>query len=127
MVKPLAALVGRPNVGKSTLFNRLVGGRVAIVEDLPGTTRDRLYGDFEWRGRAIAVVDTGGIVPGTDEDVSESVFEQARLAIEEADVIVFLVDGRSGVTPVDDEIAALLRQTRKPVILAVNKLDNVRQ
>lgn len=127
MAKPLVALVGRPNVGKSTLFNRLVGERVAIVEDLPGTTRDRLYGEFEWRGREIAVVDTGGMVPGTDEDVSESVFEQAELAIDEADVIVFMVDSRAGITPVDEEIADLLRRTRKPLILAVNKTDNVKQ
>src|SRR5579872_6393979 len=105
MVKPLVALVGRPNVGKSTLFNRLVGERVAIVEDLPGTTRDRLYGEFEWRGRQIAVVDTGGIVPGAEDDVTESVFDQARLAIDEADVVLFLVDLREGTSPVDFEIA----------------------
>jgi len=87
MAKPLIALVGRPNVGKSTLFNRLIGERAAIVEDLPGTTRDRLYGEFEWRGRQIAVVDTGGMIPGVEEDISESVFEQAQLAIQEADAI----------------------------------------
>lgn len=127
MAKPLVALVGRPNVGKSTLFNRLVGERVAIVEDLPGTTRDRLYGEYEWRGRQVAVVDTGGIVPEADEPIAESVFEQAQVAIDEADVIVFVVDGRTGVTPVDDEIADLLRRTDKPVILAVNKLDNVQR
>ncbi|MGI8827760.1 MAG: ribosome biogenesis GTPase Der [Chloroflexota bacterium] len=127
MVKPLVALVGRPNVGKSTLFNRLVGERVAIVEDVPGTTRDRLYGEFEWRGRDVSVVDTGGIFPGSEEDVSESVFEQAQLAIDEADVIVFLTDGRSGPTPVDEEITDLLRRANKPVILAVNKADNIRQ
>jgi len=127
VARPLVALVGRPNVGKSTLFNRLVGARVAIVEDVPGTTRDRLYGDFEWRGRDIAVADTGGIVPGTEEGISESIFEQARLAIEEADVIIFMVDLRTGLTPVDEEIADLLRRTDKPVILAVNKADNVKQ
>lgn len=127
MVKPLIALVGRPNVGKSTLFNRLVGERVAIVEDLPGTTRDRLYGEFEWRGRHVAVVDTGGMVPGSDEDVSESIFEQARLAIDEADVIAFMVDLRAGVTPVDEEIVDILRRTEKPVLLVVNKADNLRQ
>jgi GTP-binding protein len=109
------------------LFNRLVGERVAIVEDLPGTTRDRLYGEFEWRGRDIAVVDTGGMVPEAEEDVTESVFEQARLAIEEADVIVFMVDQKAGVTPVDQDIAELLRRTSKPVILAVNKTDNLQQ
>ncbi|GAC1465671.1 MAG: ribosome biogenesis GTPase Der [Chloroflexota bacterium] len=127
MVKPLIALVGRPNVGKSTLFNRLVGERVAIVEDEPGTTRDRLYGEFEWRGREVSVVDTGGIVPGGDEDVHASIYEQAQLAIDEADVIVFMVDLKSGVTPVDMEIADMLRRTSKPVVLAVNKSDNVRQ
>src|SRR5437763_4915772 len=103
MVKPLVALVGRPNVGKSTLFNRLVGERAAIVEDLPGTTRDRLYGELEWRGRDIAVVDTGGLIPGTAEEVAESIFEQAQVAIEQADVILFMVDVRSGVVPVDEE------------------------
>ncbi len=127
MAKPLVALVGRPNVGKSTLFNRMVGERTAIVEDLPGTTRDRLYGEFDWRGREVAVVDTGGIVPGSGEEMEESIFDQARLAIEEADVIVFLVDLKAGVTPVDEEIADLLRRASKPVILAVNKADNVRQ
>src|SRR5947209_1340774 len=127
MAKPLIALVGRPNVGKSTLFNRLVGERSAIVEDLPGTTRDRLYGEFEWRGRRIAVVDTGGIIPGVEEDISESVFEQARLAIEEADVIVFVLDSRTGITPIDEEIAELLRRTRKPMVIAANKADNTKQ
>src|SRR5947209_3581100 len=127
VVKPLVALVGRPNVGKSTLFNRLVGERVAIVEDVPGTTRDRLYGDFDWRGRDVAVVDTGGIVPGGDEDVSQSVFEQAQVAIDEADVIVFITDLRAGVTPLDDDIADILRRTDKPVVLAVNKADSLKQ
>lgn len=127
MVKPLVALVGRPNVGKSTLFNRLVGERVAIVEDHPGTTRDRLYGELEWRGRDIALVDTGGMLPGIEEDVSESVFEQVGLAIEEADVVLFLVDGRTGITPVDAEIANLLRRSEKPLLLVVNKADNVTQ
>lgn len=127
MAKPLLALVGRTNVGKSTLFNRLVGERTAIVEDLPGTTRDRIYGELEWRGRTIAVVDTGGMVPGTDEDVSENVFEQAQLAIDEADVIAFMVDGRAGVTPIDEEIAQLLRRTDKPIVLTVNKSDNLKQ
>lgn len=126
MAKPLVALVGRPNVGKSTLFNRLVGERVAIVEDLPGTTRDRLYGEFEWRGRTAAVADTGGIIPDSDEDVSETVFDQARIAIQEADVIVFLVDVRTGPTAVDEQIADLLRRTQKPIVLAVNKADNAK-
>jgi GTPase len=119
--------VGRPNVGKSTLFNRLVGARVAIVEDFPGTTRDRLHGTFDWRGRIASVVDTGGIVPGVSEDVTESVFEQIQIAIEEADTIVFVLDSRTGVTPVDEDIADMLRRTSKPLILAVNKVDNVKQ
>jgi len=125
--KPLVALVGRPNVGKSTLFNRLVGERVAIVEDLPGTTRDRLYGEFEWNGRDLAIVDTGGLMPDSGEPIAESIFAQAQVAIEEADVIVFMGDVRSGATPLDREIADLLRRTRKPVVLAVNKADNVKQ
>jgi GTPase len=127
VTKPLVALVGRPNVGKSTLFNRLVGERVAIVEDLPGTTRDRIYGEYSWRGREVSVVDTGGIIPDADEEIAESIYDQAQLAIDEADVIVFLVDARTGITPVDQEIANLLRRAGKPVILATNKTDNVRQ
>ncbi|HEY8686903.1 MAG TPA: ribosome biogenesis GTPase Der [Chloroflexota bacterium] len=127
MAKPLIALVGRPNVGKSTLFNRLIGERAAIVEDLPGTTRDRLYGEFEWRGRQIAVVDTGGMIPGVEEDISESVFEQAQLAIQEADAIVFVLDSRTGITPVDQEISELLRRTRKPLVVVANKADNTKQ
>jgi len=127
MAKPLVALVGRPNVGKSTLFNRLIGERVAIVEDAPGTTRDRLYGDVEWRGREIIVIDTGGIVPGSNDEMPESVFEQARIAVEEADAIVFVVDLRAGLTPVDKEIAELLRRSRTPIVLTVNKADNVQQ
>ncbi|HZU14943.1 MAG TPA: ribosome biogenesis GTPase Der [Chloroflexota bacterium] len=127
MAKPLVALVGRPNVGKSTLFNRLVGQRIAIVEDVPGTTRDRLYGEYEWRGRTVAVVDTGGIVPQAGEDIAASVFDQAQIAIDEADVIVFVVDSRTGPTPVDDEIALLLRRAGKAIVLVVSKVDNVRQ
>ncbi|HZS94410.1 MAG TPA: ribosome biogenesis GTPase Der [Chloroflexota bacterium] len=127
MTKPLIALVGRPNVGKSTLFNRLVGERVAIVEDVPGTTRDRLYGEFEWNGRELAVVDTGGLLPDRAEPISEDIYAQAQVAIEEAEVIVFLVDVRTGATSLDREIADLLRRTRKPVVVAVNKADNVQQ
>ena len=127
MVKPLIALVGRPNVGKSTLFNRLVGGRVAIVEDLPGTTRDRLYGEFDWLGRDIAVVDTGGIVPGVEEDISQSIFVQAQIAVEEADLVLFMVDLRTGITPVDQEITEFLRRSSKPLLLVVNKADNLKQ
>lgn len=127
MPRPLVALVGRPNVGKSTLFNRLVGGRVAIVEDLPGTTRDRLFAEMEWRGRTMDVVDTGGILPGEGEDIPRHVFEQARLAMEDADVILLVTDQRAGVSPVDEEIADLLRRADKPALVVVNKADNVRQ
>ena len=127
MAKPLVALVGRPNVGQSTLFNRLVGARIAITEDLPGTTRDRLYGEFEWRGRNVGVVDTGGMLPGAEADIGRSVVRQARLAIDEADVIVFLADVKSGLTPIDVEIGNLLRRTSKPVILVANKADSLKQ
>lgn len=122
---PVVAVVGRPNVGKSTFINRMVGSREAIVHDMPGVTRDRLYMRADWNGRDFVVVDTGGIVPGTDEELLQSVEKQARLAIEEADVIIFLVDGESGVTPVDEDIANLLRAAKTPMILTVNKLDNV--
>ncbi|HEY9900334.1 MAG TPA: ribosome biogenesis GTPase Der [Pantanalinema sp.] len=122
---PVVAIVGRPNVGKSTFINRLVGSREAIVHDMPGVTRDRLYLRADWNGRDFVVVDTGGIVPGTDEELLQSVEKQAMLAVEEADVIVFVVDGEVGVTPVDEDIANLLRTSKKPLILAVNKLDNV--
>jgi GTP-binding protein len=144
--KPIVALVGRPNVGKSTLFNRLVGQRKAIVEDLAGTTRDRLYGDADWAGRDFIVVDTGGLeftlplspprerggeggVTGFQAGVASRLFlreirEQAEIAIAEAEVIVLLVDGEAGLTSADQDVAALLRRTDKPVILAVNKADN---
>ncbi len=139
--KPIVALVGRPNVGKSTLFNRLIGRRQAIVEDLPGTTRDRLYGDAEWAGRTFVVVDTGGIEPlkerggkvvsaaydplaSASKGFVAEIRNQAELAIEEADVIVFLVDVKEGLTAADEEVAAMLRNTDKPVILAANKADN---
>lgn len=124
MTKPLVALVGRPNVGKSRLFNRLIGQRKAIVEDLPGTTRDRLYGEYEWNGRPVALVDTGGLLSGNVEDLSKTVMAQASVAIDDADAIVLVVDVRDGVMGVDEDIAARLRQGGKPVVLAVNKADN---
>ncbi len=124
MAKPLVALVGRPNVGKSTLFNRIVGERVAIVEDVAGTTRDRLYSGAEWSGREFTLIDTGGLEITPGSDLARRVREQAELAIREADVVVFLVDSRQGATPEDVEIAGLLRQSQKPVILAANKADN---
>lgn len=125
MTKPLVALVGRPNVGKSTLFNRLIGQRLAIVEDLPGTTRDRIYGDSEWNGVAFALVDTGGLLPDAPEDdITGRVRQQAHLAIAEADVVVLLTDVKEGLTATDEAIAQILRRSRKPVLLAVNKADN---
>ncbi len=125
---PVVAIVGRPNVGKSTLFNRIVGdSRAAIVEDRARTTRDRLYGDAEWNGRRFVVVDTGGLELAPGDPIEEQVQLQARLAIGEADVIVFLVDAESGSTPADEDAAELLRRTTKPVLVAANKADNERR
>lgn len=124
MAKPLVAIVGRPNVGKSTLFNRLVGERLAIVEDLPGTTRDRLYAEAEWVGKPFVLVDTGGLVLDESDDISTRVRKQAEQAIADADAIVFLVDTLVGITVADYEIADLLRRTNKPVLLAANKADS---
>jgi GTP-binding protein len=124
---PVVAVVGRPNVGKSTLFNRILGSRTAIVEDRARTTRDRLYGDAEWNGRRFVVVDTGGLEIEPGDDIETKVQEQARLAIAEADVIVFVVDAAVGLTPADEETANLLRRARAPVLVAVNKADNERR
>jgi GTP-binding protein len=124
---PLVAIVGRPNVGKSALFNRLVGRRRALVEDIPGTTRDRLYGDVEWRGRPFRVVDTGGLEDVHEGPYSALVRHQIELAMAEADVTLFVVDGRDGLTAADAEIADLLRRARKPVLLVANKVDNPRR
>lgn len=124
MAKPIVAVVGRPNVGKSTLFNRITGGRVAIVEDKPGVTRDRLYRDAQWLDRPFTLVDTGGIDFAGTIEFSEMVKKQAELAIDEADAIVFLVDGRSGLTSNDQEVALLLRKSGKKVVLAVNKIED---
>jgi GTP-binding protein len=123
----VVAIVGRPNVGKSTLFNRLIGERLAIVEDIPGTTRDRVYGTAEWNGRRFTVVDTGGLElePGTD--IEARVQDQARVAVEEADVILFVVDAAAGLAPLDHEVADRLRRASKPTILVVNKADNPRR
>ena len=123
MNKPLVAIVGRPNVGKSTLFNRLIGRRVAIVEDTPGVTRDRIYQDAEWLNYAFTLVDTGGIEPESEDIIAQQMRRQAELAIETADVIIFLVDGREGMTSADMEVAEMLRRSSKPVVLAVNKID----
>lgn len=124
MAKPLVALVGRANVGKSTLFNRIIGQRLAIVEDIPGTTRDRIYSSGEWNGREFTVIDTGGIEIDAEGDISRRVREQAQIAISEADVVVLVVDSHEGVTSEDLEIADLLRGSSKPIVLAANKADN---
>ncbi len=123
MVKPLVAIVGKPNVGKSTLFNKLVGRRVAIVEDTPGVTRDRIYGDAEWLNYSFTVIDTGGIEPANQDQIATQMRRQAELAVETADVIIFLVDGREGLTDTDGEVATMLRKSGKPIVLAVNKID----
>lgn len=123
MKKATVAIVGRPNVGKSTIFNRLIGERVAIVEDTPGVTRDRIYGEVEWLSYTFNVIDTGGIEV-SDEPLMAQVRHQAELAIEEADVIIFIVNGRDGVTSADEEVANILYKSKKPVVLAVNKIDN---
>jgi GTPase len=123
-MKPIIAIVGRPNVGKSTLFNRLVGTRQAIVDPTPGVTRDRLYADAEWRGQVFTLVDTGGFEPLLAEEIPRKVREQAEQAIDEADLIVFVVDGRAGLVATDVEVAAILRRTQKPLLLVVNKLDH---
>ena len=117
MTKPLVAIVGRPNVGKSTLFNRLIGRRLAIVEDTPGVTRDRIYGDAEWLTHSFTLIDTGGIEPSSEDQIAVQMRLQAELAIETCDVILFLVDGRDGMTSADEEVAAMLRKSNKPVVL----------
>jgi GTPase len=126
VARPLIALVGRPNVGKSTLFNRLAGRRQAIVEDVPGVTRDRNYADVEWDGRALAVVDTGGFEPDTRDPLMARVRRQAQLAVDEAQAIVLVVDGREGLTEVDRDVADLLRRAGKPLFVAANKVDATR-
>jgi len=123
-MKPLVAVIGRPNVGKSTFVNKLVGERYTIVDNIPGVTRDRLYLDVEWLRYKFTVIDTGGIIPDETDDILKSVQKQTKLAIDEADVIVFITDGRDGVTSVDKEIAVQLHKTKKPVVLVVNKIDN---
>jgi GTP-binding protein len=125
MSKPTVAIVGRPNVGKSTLFNRILGGRPAIVSDRPGTTRDRHFGDADWQGRQFWLVDTGGLVPESPDSMERAIRRQVEFALAESDVILFLVDGREGVTPLDQQIAERLRRAGRPVVLAVNKLDDL--
>ncbi len=121
---PVVAVVGRPNVGKSTFVNRLVGTRQSIVDDLPGVTRDRIYFDVEWQQKEFTIIDTGGIIPGNEDEIMLNIFSQAQIACDEADSIIFLVDGKEGINPVDYDIANILRRSKKPVYLAVNKIDS---
>lgn len=125
MAKPIVAIVGRPNVGKSTLFNKLVGKRLAIVDDMPGVTRDRLYAESEWLGRSFLLIDTGGIEPGVDQGLPQEMRHQAQLAIDTADVVLFVTDLHSGVTAQDADIAPMLMKSGKPVLMVVNKADSV--
>ncbi len=125
MAKPIVAVVGRPNVGKSTLFNKLIGKRVSIVDDTPGVTRDRIYGDAEWCGHQMMLIDTGGIENGTDDVILQGMRNQAELAIEMAHAIIFVVDVKSGVTAADADVAAMLQKSGKPVVLCVNKCDKI--
>ena len=122
--KPLVAIVGRPNVGKSTLFNRLISERKAIVEDIPGVTRDRIYADAEWDGKDFSLVDTGGFDPEGDELYPSLIKNQIDIALEEADIILCILDGKEGVMPHDLDVIELLRKVEKPVIFAVNKIDH---
>ena len=125
MSKPIIAIVGRPNVGKSTLFNKLIGERKSIVEDTPGVTRDRIYGETEWRGQKLILIDTGGIEPKTDDIILSQMKTQAQIAIDTADVIVFLCDVRTGVTANDRDIAVMLKKSGKPIVPAINKCDSI--
>ena len=123
-MKPVVAIVGRPNVGKSTLFNKLIGQRLSIVKDEPGVTRDRLYRQTEWSGKEFILIDTGGLEPKTNDFMLSQIKQQAQVAIDEADVILFLVDGRAGITALDEDVATILRKRDKKVVVAVNKIDN---
>ena len=125
MSKPIVAVVGRPNVGKSTFFNKIVGRRVSIVEDTPGVTRDRIYAEAEWNGVHFALIDTGGIEPDSEDVILSQMREQAQIAMDMADVILFIVDGKAGMTHADREVAGMLRRTGKKVVLLVNKIDNI--
>ena len=124
MAKPIVAIVGRPNVGKSTFFNYIVGKRISIVEDTPGVTRDRIYAEANWRGRNFTLIDTGGIEPESEDIIISQMREQAKIAIEIADVIIFLTDVKQGVTAADEDIAIMLKKARKPVVLVCNKSDS---
>ena len=124
MVKPLVAIVGRPNVGKSTFFNKMAGKRISIVEDVPGVTRDRVYADAEWCGYSFTMIDTGGIEIHSEDVMWKHIRKQAELAVELADVILYFVDGKTGILPDDYDVADYLRASKKPIVLAVNKIDN---
>lgn len=121
--KPIVAVVGRPNVGKSTFVNRIVGSRQSIVDDQPGVTRDRIYFDVEWQHKEFTLIDTGGIIPGDEDEIMLNIFTQAKVACDEADKIIFIVDGKDGINPIDYDIANVLRRSKKPIFLAVNKID----
>jgi len=127
MPSNIIAIVGRPNVGKSTLFNRILGFREAIVHDAPGVTRDRKYGDAEWAGTQFTVIDTGGYVPRSEDVFELAIREQAQIAVEEADLVLFMVDAKDGILPLDKEIAGILRKSEKPILLVVNKIDSAKQ
>ena len=124
MNKPVLAIIGKPNVGKSTFFNRVAGKRISIVKDIPGVTRDRVYADTEWSGYAFTMIDTGGIEPTLNDEWQKYILVQAQLAIDIADVIIMMVDGQEGITPSDDNVAQMLRKSKKPIVLVVNKLEN---
>ena len=127
MSSHIVAIIGRPNVGKSTLFNRIFGSREAIVFDTPGVTRDRRYAEAEWTGKSFTMIDTGGFVPESNDVFEKAIREQANIAIEEADSIVFVVDALEGLTPLDKEIADILRRSNKPIHLVVNKIDSAQR
>ncbi len=127
MSKPVVAVVGRPNVGKSTLFNRLAGSRISIVEDTPGVTRDRIYADVEWLNHKFTLIDTGGLDPDSEDVMIKEILSQAVIAIETADVILFVTDAKTGITEADADVSNILRKTKKPVVLAVNKVDDMRK